>query len=154
MNEYTLTFVCENEEKTIETGRRISVCSGRGDVFALYGTLGMGKSTFARAFIQNLCGKNEVPSPTFTLVQMYDAPDFTVYHFDLYRLKTPEEIFELNMEEALYDGVCLIEWPDKMSGYLPRRAIKVEITPSGAGRKLTFTFSDEKTYKRFLPAKE
>ena len=154
MNEYNLTFVCENEEKTIELGRRISLCSGRGDVFALYGTLGMGKSTFARAFIQNLCGKTDVPSPTFTLVQMYDAPDFTVYHFDLYRLKTPEEIFELNMEEALYDGVCLIEWPDKMGGYLPRRAIRVEILPSGTGRKLTFIFGDEKTYNRFLPAKD
>lgn len=154
MNKYNLTFVCKNEEKMIELGRRMSLCSGRGDVFALYGTLGMGKSTFARAFIQNLCGKSEVPSPTFTLVQMYDAPDFTVYHFDLYRLKTPEEIFELNMEEALYDGVCLIEWPDKMGGYLPRRAIKVEISLSGTGRKLTFTFSDEKTYNRFLAAKD
>ena len=114
----------------------------------------MGKSVFARAFIQNLCGMTDVPSPTFTLVQMYDAPDFEVYHYDLYRLKTADEIFELDIEEAMYEGVCLIEWPEKMGGYLPKKAIKIQITPKEQGRQIEILFNSEETYKRFLPLKD
>lgn len=73
----------------------------------------MGKSVLCRAFIRSLADAGEVPSPTFTLVQSYPAEEFEIYHFDLYRLKSPEEIFELGMEEALCEGVCLIEWPEK-----------------------------------------
>ena len=120
----------------------------------MFGTLGMGKSVFARAFVQKLCGKTEVPSPTFTLVQMYDAPDFEIYHFDLYRLKSAEEIFELGIEEAMYEGVCLIEWPEKMGGYLPRKAIKINITPTAEGRQIEFIFSNRQTYDRFLSLQE
>ena len=114
----------------------------------------MGKSVFARAFIQKLCGKTDVPSPTFTLVQMYDAPNFEVYHFDLYRLKSPEEIFELGIEEAMYEGVCLIEWPEKMGGYLPQKAVKIEITPYENGRKIEFLFNNEEVYQRFCSLKD
>ena len=153
MTEYKLDFICKKEEDTILLGAKVSQFCRLCDVFALSGTLGMGKSVFARAFIQSLCGKTEVPSPTFTLVQMYDAPDFPIYHFDLYRLKSAEEIFELGIEEAMYEGVCLIEWPDKMAGYLPRKAISVNITPFEQGRKIELIFSSEDQYQRFLPVK-
>lgn len=154
MTNFKDAFICKNEDETARLGAVLSKVCRKGDVFALYGTLGMGKSVFARAFIQELCGMTDVPSPTFTLVQMYDAPDFEIYHFDLYRLKSAEEIFELGMEEALYEGVCLIEWPEKMAGYLPRKAIKIEITPDGQGRKIEMTFNDEETYNRFSGLKE
>ena len=154
MTEYKLDFICNKEEDTILLGEKVSQFCCLGDVFALSGTLGMGESVFARAFIQSLCGKTEVPSPTFTLVQMYDAPDYPIYHFDLYRLKSAEEIFELGIEEAMYEGVCLIEWPDKMAGYLPRKAIGVNITPFEQGRKIELIFSSEKQYQRFLPLKD
>ena len=88
---------------------------------------GHGEKCFARAFIKALTGAAEVPSPTFTLVQTYSAPDFDIFHYDLYRLKSPEEIWELNIEEAMYNNVCLIEWPEKMGAYLPRNVFRINI---------------------------
>ncbi len=133
------------EEDTKRVGRKLARLARKGDVFALYGTLGVGKSVLARAFVQELCGLGEVPSPTFTLLQTYEAPEFEIYHFDLYRLKSAEEIFEIGVEEALYSGVSLIEWPERMASYLPRDIFKLEISPLGEGRKLTIeTRSDEK----------
>lgn len=135
--EEVLQFKLAAEADTRAVGHRLAHLARKGDVFALYGTLGMGKSTLARAFVQELCGLGEVPSPTFTLLQTYEAPDFEIYHFDLYRLKSPDEIFEIGVEEALYSGVSLIEWPDKMAGYLPRDIFRLEITPDGTGRRLS-----------------
>ncbi len=133
------SWYCAKEKDTAEIGRKLSQNAQKGDCFALYGTLGMGKSVLCRAFIQNLTDVNDVPSPTFTLVQSYPAKNFDIYHFDLYRLKTAEEIFELGMEEALYEGVCLIEWPEKMGGYIPQKSIKIEIKSEKQGRKITIT---------------
>lgn len=132
-----LEFYLQTEEDTRGIGRRLAHLARKGDVFALYGTLGMGKSVLARAFVQELCGLGEVPSPTFTLLQTYDAPDFEIYHFDLYRLKSSDEIFEIGVEEALYNGVSLIEWPEKMAPYLPRDIFRLELTPQENGRRLT-----------------
>jgi tRNA threonylcarbamoyl adenosine modification protein YjeE len=141
-----MEFICNTEEDTVRLGQKLSSIAKKGDVFALYGTLGMGKSVFSRAFVKSLTSANEVPSPTFTLVQVYEAKDFDIYHFDLYRLKSPEEIFEIGMEEALYDGVCLIEWPEKMQGYLPKNIFRLEITPYEQGRKIKIETTD--AYKK------
>ena len=84
-----LEFFSPDEEATARLAAQIASRAQSGDMFALYGTLGMGKSVFARAFIQALTGAEEVPSPTFTLLQTYDAPEFEIYHYDLYRLKSP-----------------------------------------------------------------
>ena len=137
-----MEFICNTEEDTIRLGQKLSSIAKKGDVFALYGTLGMGKSVLSRAFVKNLTSANEVPSPTFTLVQVYDAKDFDIYHFDLYRLKSPEEIFEIGMEEALYEGVSLIEWPEKMQGYLPKNIFRLEITSYEQGRKIKIETTD------------
>ncbi|HXQ68013.1 MAG TPA: tRNA (adenosine(37)-N6)-threonylcarbamoyltransferase complex ATPase subunit type 1 TsaE [Alphaproteobacteria bacterium] len=90
-----------------------------GDVLALAGPLGVGKTAFARAFITALGGEEEVPSPTFTLVQLYELGTLTLYHFDLYRLERPEEAYELGIEEAFAEGVTLIEWPERLGPLLP-----------------------------------
>jgi tRNA threonylcarbamoyladenosine biosynthesis protein TsaE len=130
-------YISKSEEDTAALGRKLAHMAEKTDVFALFGTLGMGKSVFARAFIQELIGKKEeVPSPTFTLVQSYPTKKFEVYHYDLYRIKKPEEIFELGIEEAMYDGVCLIEWPEKMGAFLPRDIFRVEIIPAGDSREI------------------
>lgn len=106
-----------------------------GDVIALYGSLGAGKTVFSRAFIRSLSDENEeVPSPTFTLVQTYDVQsaggeETAVWHFDLYRLKEAEEIYELGFEEALSSGISLIEWPERAGRLLPRSRLEIKIDP-------------------------
>lgn len=114
-----------------------------GDCIALSGDVGSGKSTFARAAIQALASVDDVPSPTFTLVQHYDAAAGAVAHFDLYRLKSPEEIFELGFEEAA-SGIVLVEWPERAHALLPRRRLTIELAASqnGAARRLRFSGAD------------
>ncbi len=144
----TFEYFSPDEASTVIFGKKLAQMAKQGDIFALFGTLGMGKSVLARAFIQSLTGAEEVPSPTFTLVQSYDAPDFEIFHYDLYRIKSPEEIFEIGMEEAVYQGVSLIEWPEMMGGYLPRNCFRVEITPQKDGRKITISTASEEKRQR------
>src|SRR5690606_17692166 len=114
-------------DEMTDFAERIAVQLRLGDVLLLKGDLGTGKSTFARALIQKLCGKDtEVPSPTFTLVQTYDAPELMLWHFDLYRLEHPEEVDELGIEDAYHNGVSLIEWPERLGGQVPRGAVEIE----------------------------
>ena len=142
------SYTSASEESTELLGKKLAGIAKKGDIFALFGTLGMGKSVLSRAFIQSLTEADEVPSPTFTLVQSYDAKDFEIFHFDLYRLKSAEEIFEIGMEEALYQGVSLVEWPENMQGYLPKDIFKVEIIPHGEGREISITVTSEEKKKR------
>lgn len=112
--------------------RQLAALSRAGDVIALHGDLGAGKTTFARAFIAARGdGAVEVPSPTFTLVQVYDLPAGAVWHFDLYRLKTPEEVWELGFEEALASAILLIEWPERLGSLLPDERLDLTLA---AGR--------------------
>lgn len=121
-------FISKNEQETIEIASTIAKSVKAGTVIALYGTLGAGKSAFCRGFIQSLCPKvGDVPSPTFTILQTYEATDFDIYHFDMYRLKQPEEAFELGIEDAFIEGVSLIEWPEKIGSLLPKTATKITI---------------------------
>ena len=107
-----------------------------GLVVGLHGPLGAGKSEFARAVIHHSCGNDlDVPSPTFTLVQSYETlTGLALYHMDLYRLETPEEVFALGVEDSFYEAVNLVEWPVKMGGYWPRDAVEITIKalPTGA----------------------
>ena len=117
-----MKWVIRSEKEMSNVSRAISPLLKKGDVVALYGTLGVGKTTFVRSLVSELVQKEiDVPSPTFTLVQSYGTPNFELYHFDCYRLKSPEEAYEIGIEEAFYDGVSLIEWPDKIGSLLPRK---------------------------------
>lgn len=119
-----------SEAETIEFAREFAVGLRCGDVILLHGDLGMGKSVFSRAVIRALCGdETEVPSPTFTLVQTYNAPMGDIWHFDLYRLSDASEIYELGWEEAMADGVLLVEWPERLGALLPSSYIDVIISP-------------------------
>lgn len=125
-----------SESDTARLGRNLAALLRVGDVVCLEGDLGAGKTTLARALIQSLCGDISVPSPTYTLVETYDAPAFTVWHFDLYRLTSPEQIWELGVEEALDQGVTIIEWPDIGGGAVPSDALRISLTMEGVSRKV------------------
>lgn len=109
--------------------RELAATLKKGDVVALYGTLGAGKTTIAREMIQTICGTDTiVQSPTFNLLQVYDTPDFAIYHFDLYRLEDESEAFELGIDEALAHHVSIIEWPELFERFLPKNAIKIHVS--------------------------
>lgn len=133
------TFITHSESETSALAARLAAALKVGDIVALYGTLGAGKTAFCRGFIQSLAPETaEVPSPTFTLLQTYETSRFLIYHFDMYRLKSPEEAYEIGIEDAFGEGVSLIEWPEKMAGLLPKKHISLhfDILPDGA-RQLT-----------------
>lgn len=119
-----------SEQETAQIAAQIANTLKSGDILCLYGDLGAGKSVFCRSLIRTLSSNNtlEVPSPTFTLVQTYDTYNAPVWHFDLYRLEDPEEIYEIGWEDALYDGICLIEWPQKLGALLPPKRTDITIT--------------------------
>ena len=109
-------------------------------VICLKGTLGAGKTAFARGFIQALCGKETtVQSPTFSLVQIYNSPRGEIWHFDMYRLKNKDEIFEIGADEAFYNAICLVEWSEKIPSFLPKHYMCVEIEIENDGRKITLS---------------
>ena len=109
---------------TAALARRVAALARPGDVIALKGELGSGKTYFARAFI----GEEEVPSPTFTLVQIYDRPQGRVWHFDLYRLEAPEQAIELGIEEAFASGISLIEWPERLGRLIPTERLEIALS--------------------------
>jgi tRNA threonylcarbamoyladenosine biosynthesis protein TsaE len=115
---------------------RLAAALRPGDVVLLEGPLGAGKSEFARALLRAAAGDPalEVPSPSFTLVQHYDLPGIgPAWHFDLYRLRGPEEVAELGWEEAR-QGVVLVEWPDRLGSLAPEGALRIALAP-GAGEE-------------------
>ncbi|WER11305.1 tRNA (adenosine(37)-N6)-threonylcarbamoyltransferase complex ATPase subunit type 1 TsaE [Rhodobacter capsulatus] len=104
-----------------------------GDVLLLDGPIGAGKTHFARALIRaRLGGAEDVPSPTFTLVQVYDA-DPEIWHADLYRLTHPDEAVELGLEEAFDAAICLIEWPERLGDLAPENALLLQFSLADAG---------------------
>lgn len=135
------SITSKNEAETIAFAKDIASKAQEGDFVSLQGPLGSGKSIFARSFIQSLSNKEiDVPSPTFTLAQSYDTSKGTIWHFDLYRIENPEEIHEIGWEEAISEGICLVEWSERLGKYMPetRTEIKFEVV-SNESRKITLT---------------
>jgi tRNA threonylcarbamoyl adenosine modification protein YjeE len=120
---------------TAELGARIAAALRPGDAVALEGDLGAGKTTLARAILQAAGVAESVPSPTFTLVQDYQANGMTISHYDLYRLKNASEMDELGLDEALEDGSVLVEWPERAEGYLPADTLHVRMDDDDGNRR-------------------
>lgn len=122
-------------------GRAIAAEARVGDILALSGDLGAGKTTLARAVLSHLGLAEEAPSPTFTIVVTYDSPPLRlpVWHVDLYRLDEPEETVELGLDEAFDTALSLIEWPERMGAFMPVDRLWLALAPatSGSGRTLT-----------------
>ncbi len=103
----------KDEAATEALAARIAKSLAPGDIVALSGDLGAGKTTFARGVLRALGVKERVPSPTFTLVQSYETPSVTVHHFDLYRVEKASDLMELGFDDALSGGAALVEWPER-----------------------------------------
>ncbi|WGV15169.1 tRNA (adenosine(37)-N6)-threonylcarbamoyltransferase complex ATPase subunit type 1 TsaE [Fuscovulum ytuae] len=129
-------LVLPDEAATTALGEWLAQILRPGDTVLLEGPIGAGKSHLARALIRAKLGRMEdVPSPTFTLVQTYDAGETEIWHADLYRLSVPDEVLELGLEDAFASAICLIEWPDRLGSYLPDDALHLRLSAEGEGRK-------------------
>ena len=135
-------MILADEAATARLGAAIAAQLRAGEAVCLSGPLGAGKSTLARALVRTLTtADEEVPSPTFTLVQFYEGPRLQVAHFDLYRLSNPDEAYEIGLDEALDEGAAVIEWPERLAGRLPPDRLDIEIAlgDDAGGRRATLT---------------
>ena len=130
-----ITLILPDAEATAALGERLAALLQAGDTVLLHGPIGAGKSHLARAFIQRRLGRLEdVPSPTFTLVQTYDTDGPEIWHADLYRVSHPDEVLELGLGDAFSSAICLIEWPDRLGSHTPSDALNLRLTDLGEGR--------------------
>lgn len=133
----TLSLYLPTPEDTDRLGEWFAPRLGPGDVLLLHGQIGAGKTQFSRALIRARLGRAEdVPSPTFTLVQAYEAEDVDIWHADLYRLSHPDEVTELGLESAFDTAICLVEWPERLGDLTPERALTLRFSLSGDGRRV------------------
>ncbi|MSO72885.1 MAG: tRNA (adenosine(37)-N6)-threonylcarbamoyltransferase complex ATPase subunit type 1 TsaE [Rhodospirillaceae bacterium] len=139
-------FRLASEQDTRALGAALATRARRGDVIALSGPLGAGKTTLARGFIQKMSESDEeIVSPTFTLVQIYETPGAPIWHFDLYRLNKPEDALELGFEEALVTAISLVEWPERLGEFLPASRLEVTLSIAGDGRQARLSGGPEWT---------
>jgi len=134
-----LEISVKTESQMLELGARLGRALQAGDVIALVGGLGAGKTTLVRGLVQSVDPSETVPSPTYTLVQTYDVYGLTLWHCDLYRLEHSDEAYELGLMDAMGEDVCLIEWPDRLGDLLPRDSLRVEISFDHEARKVVLT---------------
>ena len=135
-------FPLPDAAATEALGVRLGARLGAGDVVCLAGPLGAGKTTLARGAISAWTGQpEETPSPTYTLVQIYEGERGQLWHVDLYRLRRAEEAQELGLDDAFVTSACLIEWPERLGGYLPSDRLDVVLAAEGEGRRAVVTAS-------------
>lgn len=142
MTEHRAAFHSASPEDTAHLAERLGRHLCAGDCVLLSGGIGAGKSHFARALIlSRLTEPEDVPSPTFTLVQSYDLPETELWHADLYRLADPDQIIELGLLDAFQTAICLIEWPDRLGDLRPPDALHIQIDDPAKDDTRAFTFA-------------
>lgn len=138
---HVFEFVLPTDADTDRLGQAIAPFLKPGDCILLSGTLGAGKSHLARAIIRARLGRHEdIPSPTFTLVQTYETSGCEIWHADLYRLTHPDEVIELGLTDAFDTAVCLVEWPDRLGRFLPATPICITLHHHQNGRQAELSF--------------
>lgn len=148
MTSSRLETLLKSAEATAAFARRTGALLVPGDCLLLNGPIGAGKTHFARHLIQSrLTATEDVPSPTFTLVQTYETDAGEIWHADLYRLSHSDEVDELGLTEAFDTAICLVEWPDKLGPHRPDNALTLSFEPDATdenARRLTLEWSDPK----------
>lgn len=148
MTAFSASKDIHSPEDMADLARIIAPRLSAGDCLFLEGIIGAGKSHFARSLIQSLLPQPEdIPSPTFTLVQTYDGPSCEIWHSDLYRLSSLDEVFELGLVEAFDSAITLVEWPEKLEDVTPNHALRLKIAlhdTAEDARAITFEWSDTK----------
>ena len=130
-----MTFTTHSPEETIEIGKKIGTLLQKGDILALQGTLAAGKTTITKGIAQSLGVKDVITSPTFCLISEYEGK-MPLYHMDVYRLDGAEDFANLGTEDMLYgNGISIIEWSEKIMSELPKKTIKIVITPNEDGSR-------------------
>jgi len=131
-----MTYITHSAQETVDLGEKIGSLLKSGDVIAITGTLAAGKTTITKGIAKALGITDVVTSPTFCLISEYEGTKMPLYHMDVYRLDGPEDFINLGVEDMLDgDGVCIVEWSEKVSSELPKRTIKIEITPLEDGSR-------------------
>ena len=129
-------IISDSLEATAAAGAECARVARAGDVFALVGDLGAGKTQFVKGFVRETGSSSAVTSPTFTLVHEYRGGRFAVYHFDFYRLDSPDAVLRLGFDEYVGgDGVCVIEWGDRFPQLLPPGTVTVSIEVTGESER-------------------
>ena len=131
-----MTITTHSEEETAAVGRELAPTLAAGDVLLLYGDLGAGKTAFVRGLAEGLgVSRDEVSSPTFTLIQEYRGGRLTLFHVDLYRIEDPREFDELGLDEIAEDGVLAIEWAERLP-QAPPGAVRISIEHAGDDQRV------------------
>lgn len=146
-----ICFFLPSPEATDALGKILADNLCPGDTVLLAGPIGAGKSHLSRAIIHHRLGRMEdVPSPTFTLVQTYEHPSGDIWHADLYRLSHPDEVIELGLEDAFATAICLVEWPDRLGRLAPDDAIHLILSHHGEGRQAKVRFAGRDRLRKAL----
>ena len=118
----------KNQDTIREAARQFVEQMGDSHVFAFYGKMGAGKTTFIKAICEELGVEDVITSPTFAIINEYESPEATIYHFDFYRIKKLEEVYDMGYEDYFYSGgLCFIEWPELIEELLPEDAVRITI---------------------------
>ncbi len=122
-----MELILNNLEDTYKFGQRLAQTTRQDDIFCLKGNLGSGKTSIARAFIKYFTKSDKILSPTFPMLITYEYADNVIWHYDMYRLENPADVWNLNLEDALNNGIILIEWPEIIEHLIPNKKVEIII---------------------------